>query len=363
MIRPGFVNAHTHLYSALAPYGMPAPAQPPADFVQILEKVWWRLDRALDLRALDAAARVYVAEALLAGTTALVDHHESPGCIEGSLDVLADACQSLGMRAVLTYGATERNGGRDEARRGLAECDRFLRENRRPLVRGMVGLHASFTVSDDTVREAGELCRRHGVPLHVHVAEDAADVRDARTRGHEGPLERLLELDALPAGSLLAHGVFLSGDQVRRAEALGLWLVHNPRSNANNRVGFARSLAASSRVALGTDGFPADMRAELAALARIAATEQPGLGDSVLQGRLEAGRALVAQRFGADALVEDRVTLGPAMDGDQLAVTHVDVGGRAVVENGRLLTGELGALRAEAREHAPGLWRRMEALP
>ena len=146
----GFVNAHTHLYSGLAPFGMPAPAEPPADFVAILENVWWKLDRALDARSLRAAARWYVAEALQLGTVGLIDHHESPNLIEGSLDILADACQAAGMPAVLCYGATERNGGRDEARRGLAECRRFIETNTRPLVRGVVGLHASFTVSDET---------------------------------------------------------------------------------------------------------------------------------------------------------------------------------------------------------------------
>ena len=154
------INAHTHLYSGLAPLGLPTPPTPPADFVRILETIWWRLDRAIDAVSLRASARYYVAHALLSGTTGLIDHHESPEFIEGSLDVLADACQELGMRAVLTYGATERNGGREEARRGLAECRRFITENRRPLVEGVVGLHASFTVSDDTIEKAGTLCRR-----------------------------------------------------------------------------------------------------------------------------------------------------------------------------------------------------------
>jgi len=159
MAQRGYVNAHTHLYSALSSLGMPPPRERPVNFTQILERIWWRLDRAIDESSLRASARLYVAEALLAGTTTLVDHHESPNFVAGSLDVLADACDELGIRAVLCYGSTERNGGRDEARHGLAECARFVRANRRPLVRGLVGLHASFTVSDETAREAGELAR------------------------------------------------------------------------------------------------------------------------------------------------------------------------------------------------------------
>ena len=218
---PGFVNAHTHIYSALAPYGMPPAAPPPENFVQILERVWWRLDRALDERSLRASARLYAAESLLYGTTTLIDHQESPAFIEGSLDVLADACQEFGIRAVLCYGATDRNGGREEGRRGLAECRRFLRENQRPLVRGVVGLHASFTCSDETLREAGELARELATVVHVHMAEDRADVEDARRRGYEGPLERLLANEALPPGSIMAHGVHLEPAQVRMAESAG----------------------------------------------------------------------------------------------------------------------------------------------
>lgn len=292
----GFVNAHTHIYSGLAPFGMPAPEPPPENFLQILERVWWRLDRALDQRALRASARWYVADALAHGTVALVDHLESPNCIEGSLDVLADVCQELGMPAVLCYGATERNGGREEARRGLAECRRFLEQNRRPLVRGLVGLHASFTVSDETVREAGALCRELCTVLHVHLAEDSADVSDAGSRGWAGPLERLLRLDALPPGSILAHGVHLFAGQVRDAERLGCWLVQNPRSNRGNHVGYPGALRESARVALGTDGYPSDAGAEQAALL----DEARAHGDDLAAAarRADAGHALLAERFG-----------------------------------------------------------------
>jgi cytosine/adenosine deaminase-related metal-dependent hydrolase len=351
MARAGFVNAHTHLYSGLAPLGMPAPARAPENFVQILERVWWRLDRALDERALRAAARLYVAEALLNGTVALVDHHESPGFIDGSLDVLADACQELGMRAVLCFGATERNGGRDEARRGLAECRRFIRGNDRPLVRGLVGLHASFTVSDETVREAGALCRELGTAMHVHVAEDGADVADARARGYDGPFERLSQLDALPSGSILAHGVHMDKGAVRRADEAGCWIVQNPRSNRGNRVGYAASLGASTHVALGTDGYPSDGRAELAALLEEARAH--GDGESVTARRADAGHDLIAAHFGATDDVCESADEG---------VRRLRIGGRTVVQDGALLTGDLAAIRAEAAAAAPLLWERMSAL-
>jgi len=345
----GFVNAHTHVYSGLAPLGMPAPRQAPQSFLQILERIWWRLDRALDERALRAAARLYVGEALLHGTTVLVDHHESPSFIEGSLDVLADACQELGMRALVCYGATERNGGREEARRGLEECRRFARANSRPLVRGLVGLHASFTVSDETVREAAALCRELDTVLHVHVAEDRADVEDALRRGFAGPLERLAVLGALPRGSILAHGVHLTRDQVRRARDLGCWLVQNPRSNRANRVGYPAALAASDRVALGTDGYPSDMREERRVLTLEAVAHHDDVRSA--HARLDAGHVLAAERFGPPETI-------CVMDGAR--ARQVTVAGRAVIRDGALLGGDMVAIRAAAREEAPRLWKRME---
>lgn len=357
---PGRVNAHTHIYSGLAPLGMPGPEAEPENFLQILERVWWRLDRALDAESLRASARFYVAEALLAGTTSLVDHHESPDFITGSLDVLADACQELGLRSVLTYGASERNGGREEARQGLAECRRFIAGNDRPLVRGVVGLHASFTVSDETCREAGELARELDTVVHVHLAEDGADVEDARRRGYDGPLERLLALGSLPPGSILAHGVHLSPQQVRRAAEAGLWLVQNPRSNRGNGVGYPRALAESPRVALGTDGYPARMEEEAGVLRQMAAAH--GDDPQAVARRPAAGWKLLAQLFD---LAFEPLAEGAAADAVAWVegeARHVLVGGRWVVEDGRLLTADLAEIRDQARRQASRLWQRMRAL-
>lgn len=351
----GAACAHTHLYSGLARYGMPPAAPPPKNFLQILERVWWRLDLALDTEALRVSAQDYVARALLAGTTALVDHHESPNLIEGSLAILAEVCDQLGMRALLCYGATERNFGPDEAVRGLAECRRVPRS---PLLRGMVGLHASFTVSDDTVREAGALARELDTILHVHVAEDAADVDDARARGFDGPLERLAALDALVPGSILAHGVHLSRAQVELADARSCWLVQNPRSNEGNNVGYAGNLRYSNRVALGTDGWNGDMAEEEAALFRLAKVH----GDDRAAPRLATGHALIAERFAAASQPLTPGALGDLVVRENGRVRYVIVGGRIVVENGRLAGGDMDSISASAQKHAARLWGRMAAM-
>jgi cytosine/adenosine deaminase-related metal-dependent hydrolase len=215
---------------------------------------------------LRASAEYYVAEALRLGAAGLIDHHESPNLIEGSLDILADACQGLGMPAVLCYGATERNGGREEARRGLAECRRLIETNQRPCIKGAVGLHACFTVSDDTIREAANMARELDTVLHVHVAEDKADVADARERGYAGLIDRLQQCDAMLSGSIFAHGTHLVADEVSACAEAGIWIVQNPRSNLGNKVGYPLALSQSSLVALGTDGYEADMDLEATTL-------------------------------------------------------------------------------------------------
>ena len=353
-IAPGAVCAHTHLYSGLARYGMPPATPAPENFVQILERVWWPLDRALDVDTLRLSAQDYVARALLDGTTSLIDHHESPNLIEGSLAILAGACEQFGMRAVLCYGATERNFGRDEGRRGLEECRRVPKS---PLLRAAVGLHASFTVSDDTVRQAGELARELNTIVHVHVAEDKADVDDAYTRGYAGVLERLVKLGALPAGSILAHGVHLTRAEIEAVSAAGNWLVQNPRSNEGNRVGYARNLKFADKVALGTDGWNAGMAEEEAALFRLAAEN----GDDRAAGRLAAGHTLISQLFGAVADPLKPGALGDIVVREGGKVRHTIVGGRIAVRDGVLVGGDTQKIFAEAETSAARLWARFRA--
>lgn len=364
-LAPGRVNAHTHVYSGLAPFGIPAPEPEPENFVQTLERLWWRLDKALDAESFRASARYYAAESLLRGCTAIIDHHESPNFIEGSLDVLGDACQDLGLRAVVCFGATERNFGREEARRGLAECERFIRSNTRDLVRGVVALHASFTVSDETIKEAGELCRELDTIMHVHVAEDGADVVDAKERGFEGPLERLIELDALPKGSILAHGVFLSAEQIKRVRERECWMVHNPRSNQGNKVGYSANLGVSDMVGLGTDGYPSDLEEERRVLFELG--KEHGESEEVLEQRTRGGYRMLADYFqgpfgklepGAAA---DVVALEETPDG--VRARHVCVAGKLVVRDGKLLTADHDEIVAQGEEQSKRLFEAMRALP
>lgn len=234
---------------------MPSPPRQPTGFLDILEQVWWRLDASLDLEMLRASALLGATEALLCGTTAIIDHHESPTAIEGSLDVIADACAEVGVRVSVAYGITDRwqddgtlvsgEAGPPEAmtagaRRGLEETERFLRTGGR----GMVGIHAAFTCSDETLEAAAGLASELGAGVHVHVAEGQVDAA-AGAR-----LEALARDDWL-----LVHCVHLD-------RALPGVIAHNPRSNLNNGVGYARPAKRPNAVILGTDGIGADMLEE-----------------------------------------------------------------------------------------------------
>ena len=218
---------------------MPAPLRQPTRFLEILEQIWWRLDVALDAEMIRWSAMLGAVEALQCGTTAIVDHHESPSAIEGSLSIIADACAAVGVRANLSYGVTDRHGV-DGARRGLAENERFLRGGGR----GMVGVHAAFTCSDETLAAAATLAADVGVGVHIHVAEGPDDANAAE------------RLQALARDDWhLVHCVFLDRD-------LPGTIVHNPRSNMNNSVGYARPALRPNAIVLGTDGIGADMLEE-----------------------------------------------------------------------------------------------------
>jgi cytosine/adenosine deaminase-related metal-dependent hydrolase len=321
---------------------MPAPPATPTDFLGILEQVWWRLDRALDLEMLEWSAKLGAVEALQAGCTAIVDHHESPNAIEGSLGVIADACAEVGVRVSCAYGVTDRHGA-DGAARGLAENDRFLSAGGR----GMVGVHAAFTCSDHTLEAAADLARRHGVGVHIHVAEGIDDI-DAPSR-----------LGALTADDwLLVHGVHLPDDHGLRGT-----IVHNPRSNMNNAVGYARPTRFTNPVGLGTDGIGADMLDEFRlAFVRHRESDVEATPETAWSW-LERNRALFPE------VADDSVTWNyPSLDPWHLAYTttvnaiDVDIAGEAALRDGRPTRVDLDEVRAKAAEQAARLFRAMEDL-
>ena len=333
----GLVCGHHHLYSALA-RGMPAPASPPTTFTEILERVWWRLDVALDLEMIRWSAMLGALEALECGTTAIVDHHESPTAIEGSLDVIAEACAAVGVRVLCAYGVTDRHGA-DGARRGLAENERFLRAGGK----GFVGVHAAFTCSDATLAAAAGLANELGVGVHIHVAEGEVDVA-AGAR-----LEPLAE-----ESWLLVHCVHLD-------RFLPGTIAHNARSNMNNAVGYAWPARRDNPVVLGTDGIGGDMLEEFR-LAYARAREADVLATPETAWTwLTNGYRLVPEAR-ADSVTwsyEHADSPWHAAYTPAIRALRVVVGGDEVLRDGQPTRVDANEVRAKAAEQAQRLFARL----
>jgi putative selenium metabolism protein SsnA len=382
LVLPGNVCAHHHLYSALS-RGMPYHLEPPRDFLQILQRIWWRLDRALDERSVRLSALAGGLDALHAGTTTVIDHHASPNFIDGSLDVIADALEELGLRSVLCYEVTDRDG-MARAAAGLAENRRFLARPRR-LARGMVGAHASFTLCDDTLRACAEVALAAGVGVHIHVAEDDADQRDAEAAYGMNVVERLDRAGLLVPESLLAHCVRVTGQEVAEITSSGAAVAHNARSNMNNRVGYSPLVHGEARVALGTDGIGGDMITE-SQVAFFRATEAgAAAGPGWPLRRLAEGARIAGRSFGEPA----HGTIAPGAPADVSVLSYpppapltaqnlpghwvfgvsagqvrdVIVAGELVVADRRSTRVDEAKIAQEAAREAKPLWERLEEIP
>ncbi len=370
-VLPGLINAHTHLYSALAPR-MPWPRERPHDFRGILEQIWWRLDRALDERALRVSARLGLVEAMRHGVTTVIDHHSSPGIPEGSLDIIADEARALGLKVGLAIELSDRNGEN--------ATDEALDENLRALTvyahdemaRALFGLHASFTLCDETLEKVLEVLPFE-TPFHLHCAEAVEDLEHAQSLGYESVVDRLAATGLLRPGTLLAHGVHLRPGDTALIREMGAYLVHCPQSNAHNRVGTAdvgALLGDGVHVGLGTDGFLSGMLTEtqFARDAGIAhGTLPPGRVGELLFAHNAAiassvfGRPLGRLAEGEDA---DFIVMEPTKTvlDPEAKLSRVVSRGRTIFEDGQVLDLDLAELHAEADEEAKRLAARVVAL-
>ncbi|TFB12170.1 putative aminohydrolase SsnA [Candidatus Marinimicrobia bacterium MT.SAG.3] len=256
IVTPGLVNAHMHLYSSLA-RGMPYPKEAPKNFVEILEKIWWKLDKALTLDDVQLSAMVGLMESAKWGVTTVIDHHSSPNAISGSLNLIGDALKEVGLRGVLCYEVSDRDGAssRDKAIKENADFLDALNAKSGDLA-GLFGLHASFTLSDDALDAALEANSGHG--FHIHVGEDRFDLEDAIRKNNVGVVQRLSEKGILTEKSIAAHCVYIVEGDTELLNESGVLVTHQPQSNANNgvgRAGIPDLLKKGVRVALGTDSY------------------------------------------------------------------------------------------------------------
>ncbi|HXD11791.1 MAG TPA: amidohydrolase family protein, partial [Anaerolineales bacterium] len=254
-VMPGNICAHTHFYGAYA-RGMAIPGTPPKDFPEILQKLWWPLDRSLDAESIQFSVLPCLVDAIKHGTTTLIDHHASPNAIDGALDIIAQKVEIAGLRAVLCYEVTDRDG-EAKMKAGINENIRFLKKKKSPLLAGTFGLHASLTLSDSSL----DLCRQAApddVGFHVHTAEHESDEYDSLHKSGLRVIDRLQKHGILGPKTITAHGVHLDARELQILADTGTWLSHQPRSNMNNGVGVAQiesMLRTGIRVCLGNDGF------------------------------------------------------------------------------------------------------------
>lgn len=387
IVMPGMVCAHGHVYSLLS-RGILAAIPESQDFVSILANLWWRLDRAIDQGILRSSAITAAIEAIRVGCTAIVDHHSSPSFISGSLDVIRSGFEKVGIRGVLCYETTERNGpgGRDE---GIAENRRFAgeaekaRENgEERLVEAMIGGHAPFTLSDNALAALGDLVRESGRGFHVHVSEDSFEPSYSHSEYRLDPLARLDRFGLLSDKSVVAHGLYLNRAELELLNHRDSFLVHNPRSNMNNHVGYAAGLGHAKNVALGTDGIGTDMLRELA-FAYFKHRDAGGvLAPTDFTRFLQGGNEILSRCFGenfgrvrkgykADLVILDYAPPTPLessnISGHALFgmtsgnVDTVIVNGKVVMRE-RAFDGDTTAIYEESREAARTLWRKMEYM-
>ncbi len=392
LVMPGNICAHTHFYGAYARgMGIPGPAM--KDFPDILERLWWRLDRALLDVDVHYSALVCLIDAIKHGTTTLIDHHASPSAINNSLDQIADAVSLAGLRAALCYEVTDRNGPQG-AQDGIDENVRFLHslaERGNPLLAGTFGLHASLSLSDETLAACVDAAKDLNTGFHIHVAEHEADEYDSLYKYGKRVVDRLADADILGPKSIVAHAIHIDPTEMALLHETGTWVTHQPRSNMNNAVGAANiegMLRLGIPVCLGNDGFSNNMWAEwkTAYLMHKAAHRDPrrANGMDIAQMAIHNNAAL-ANMFWPDAPI-GKLAIGAAADVifvDYHAITPLSAGnlpwqiifgfessmvtttivaGQVLMRDRQLLTLDEADITARSRELAVQVWQRFEKL-
>eukprot|EP00792_Barthelona_sp_PAP020_P001036 TRINITY_DN11706_c0_g1_i1.p1 TRINITY_DN11706_c0_g1~~TRINITY_DN11706_c0_g1_i1.p1 ORF type:complete len:454 (+),score=161.96 TRINITY_DN11706_c0_g1_i1:25-1386(+) len=272
ILMPSFICAHGHFYGMFS-RGMPLKDEAPSNFKEVLERLWWRLDKALDEKANYLSAAIVLCDAIKAGTTTIFDHHASPYSVPGSLDSIAKAIKDAGVRGSLCYEVSDRDG-RDIMIQGVAENNRFHKsispemEDFPHQFHSLFGLHAACTCGDETLNLAKEsLEENYGV--HVHVAEGQFDVDVARDEYQTTVVKRLHKEGLTGPDSIFVHCVCCDDDELEILKETNTWVVHNPQSNMNNAVGVSdvpKMLEMGIPVCLGTDGMTMDMIEEVKCL-------------------------------------------------------------------------------------------------
>ncbi len=388
LVMPGNICSHTHFYGAFA-RGMALRGEPPKNFVEILEKLWWRLDKALLREDIRYATLTGLVDAIRHGTTCLIDHHASPNEIEGSLDTIADAAKQAGVRVACAYEVTDRDGA-ERARAGIQENVRFSEAQRQqphPLIGSSFGLHASFTLSERTLAQCVDAAQRINSGFHVHVAEDQADQADSLKKYDVRIVERFDQAKVLGEKTIAAHCIHLDAYEIDLLRETQTKVTHQPRSNMNNAVGTQDSGGMLRRgicLGLGNDGFSHDMFAEMKAaylMHKQAAGDPRVMGADQVMQMAVANNAEIASLFWpqpmgtlsvgayADIIFLDYDPPTPLSAGnlpwhiifgvDGSYVTTTICAGKVLMKDRALLTLDEQEIAAKARERAQQVWQRV----
>ncbi len=367
IVTKSFAVGHHHAYSALA-RGMPPPSRTPKNFVEILELVWWNLDKQLDEAMVRVSALVVAMEAARCGSTFVIDHHASPNAVGGSLHVIAEAFDRVGVGHLLCYELSDRDGP-ERLQAGFEETQAWLQETGN---QGLVGLHASFTVSDELLERAVALAKTHDTGIHIHVAEALSDQEHSREQYGVSVVERLdrAGVMALPQ-TVLAHCLHLDEAERARVRESRAWVVQNTESNQNNDVGRFEPGGLGDRLFLGTDGMHSDMLAA----ARACYLEGQSVGGlSPLDAYRRLRRVhdyIETNGFAGDAdnnlVVLDYPSPTPLTSDNWaghvifgLGSQHVHTvisNGRVIVDAGRVTTVDADEILADASQQAQRLWK------
>lgn len=370
LVTKSFGCGHHHIYSTLA-RGMPAPKKIPVNFKEILTYVWWTIDKLLDKEMIEASALASAMYCAKNGVTFVIDHHASPFALEGSLDIIANAFDKVGISHLLCYEISDRDG-MDIAQAGLDEQDRYLSSGRQ----GHVGLHASFTVGEETLGKAVGLANKYNTGVHIHTAEDKADQDDCLEKHGKRVVERLNDAGALTLPqTLLVHGVHLSDNEKQLIKTKQSWLIENIESNQNNNVGQADYSTITDKVMLGTDGMHSDMLRSAKAAFLSGQPLEGGLGMDAVYNRFrnvnhyiqefgfkgDASNNLVIMDYNPPTEVTEQNFLGHFIYGlDSSHVESVISNGKVIVKNRKLTQVDEADVLGFAKAMGNKLWKKMK---
>ena len=367
-ITKSFACGHHHVYSALA-RGMGAPRKNPDNFNEILQYIWWALDKSLNTDMIRYSALATAMACAKNGVTFAIDHHASPFAVKGSLETIAEAFDEVGIGHLLCYEISDRDG-MDIARQGFEESESFLMKNQ-----GLVGLHASFTVGNDTLNQAVKLAGQMESGIHVHVAEATSDQDHCLATYGKRVIERFAEAGVLQfPKTILGHCLHLSDHERGLVAGSPAWVVQNMESNLNNSVGFFNSKGLGYRIMIGTDGMHSDMlrSAKSSFFAghnfdTIDYTEtyrrfrnvHNYLYDNNFQG--DGENNLVILEYDTPTPLTSTNFLGHFLFGiESRHVKHVISKGKLIVEDGEIITVNERKILEEAGKQALTLWERMK---